>query len=50
MVWGCIMKGVKGPLIILEDLGGKGGRMTAARYREQVLEGALIDFHQDMKD
>ena len=25
MVWGCIMEGVKGPLVILEYPGGRGG-------------------------
>jgi transposase len=40
MVWACIMHGRKGPIIILEYPGGRGGGMTAARYIEQVLEGA----------
>lgn len=44
MVWGCIMKGRKGPLVALEYPGGQGGGMTAARYQEQVLEGVLLDF------
>jgi hypothetical protein len=48
MVWGCIMKGRKGPLIVLDYPGGKGGGMTAQRYREQVLEGALLGFYQEM--
>jgi hypothetical protein len=43
MVWGCIAHGWKGPLVILEYPGGKGGGMTAERYREQVLEGVLED-------
>ena len=30
MVWACIMKGRKGPLIVLEYLGGKGGGMNSA--------------------
>ena len=34
MVWGCIMKGQKGPLIVLEYLGGKGGGMNSACYQE----------------
>ena len=38
MVWGCIMKGQKGLLVVLEYPGGKGGGMNTARYREQVLE------------
>ena len=27
MVWGCFMEGVKGPLVVLEYPGGKGGGM-----------------------
>lgn len=38
MVWGCIMHGQKGPLIILDYPGGRGGGMSAVRYRDQVLE------------
>jgi hypothetical protein len=32
MVWGCIMKGSKGPLVVLEYPGGKGGGMNAKQY------------------
>ena len=32
MVWGCIIKGQKGPLVVLEYPGGKGGGMNTARY------------------
>ena len=39
MVWGCIMEGRKGPLVVLEYPGGKGGGMNSKRYCEQVLEG-----------
>ena len=49
MVWGCIMYGRKGPLIVLEYLGGKGGGMTAKRYIEQVLEGYLLDFYRKIR-
>lgn len=49
MVWGCIMKGKKGPLIVLEYPGGRGGGMNAARYQEQVLEGSLLQFWDAMK-
>jgi len=49
MVWGCVMWGWKGPLIILEYPGGKGGGMTAARYKEQVLEGAVEHFWKERK-
>ena len=48
MVWGCIMKGWKGPPVVLEYPGGKGGGMNTARYREQVLEGVLKDFYKQM--
>lgn len=48
MIWGSIMKGVKGPLVILEYPGGKGGGMTALRYQEQVLEGAVVDYYREM--
>ncbi|GLB43951.1 putative encoded by [Lyophyllum shimeji] len=49
MVWGCIILGQKGPLIVLEYPGGKGQSMNSERYREQVLEGVLLDFHARMK-
>ena len=49
MVWGCIMEGRKGPLVVLEYPGGKGGGMNSKRYCEQVLEGVLQDFHVKMK-
>ena len=48
MVWGCIMKGWKGPLVVLEYPGGKGGGMNTARYQEQVLESVLKDFYKQM--
>jgi hypothetical protein len=48
MVWGCIMKGRKGPLVVLEYPGGKGGGMNTARYQEQVLEGVLKEFYEQM--
>ncbi|KAF9477900.1 hypothetical protein BDN70DRAFT_774423, partial [Pholiota conissans] len=49
MVWGCIMKGWKGPLIVLEYPGGKGGGMNSARYQEQVLDGQLAGFYSELK-
>lgn len=49
MVWGVIMKGIKGPLVILEYPGGKGGGMTAQRYIDQVLSGPLTKFYKKMK-
>jgi len=48
MVWGCIMEGVKGPLVVLEYPGGRGGGMNSERYQKQVLEGVLIDFYKKM--
>lgn len=50
MVWGCIMAGRKGPLVVLEYPGGRGGGMTAERYQEQVLEGALKAFYEEVKE
>ena len=41
MVWGCIMKGRKGPLVVLEYPGGWGGGMNSIHYQEQVLDGVL---------
>ena len=48
MVWGAIMDGVKGPLVVLEYPGGKGGGMNSARYREQVLNGVLKEWYNEM--
>jgi hypothetical protein len=45
MVWACIMKGDKGPLVVLEYPGGRGGGMTADRYQVQVLERVLFDYY-----
>lgn len=50
MVWGCVALGWKGPLVVLEYPGGKGGGMTAARYQEQVLEGQLKVFWKDLEE
>lgn len=49
MVWGCIAKGKKGPLVVLEYPGGKGGGMNTERYISQVLEHAVKPFFQEMK-
>ena len=48
MVWGCVMKGRKRPLVVLEYPGGKGGGMNTARYQEQALEGVLKEFYEQM--
>lgn len=45
MVWACIMLGCKGPLLVLDFPGGKGGGMNSERYQDQVLNGALWDFY-----
>ena len=50
MVWGCIMERQKGPLVVLEYPGGRGGGMTAKRYQDQVLDGPLHDFYQEMSE
>lgn len=50
MVWGCIMKGRKGPMVILEYPGGRGVGMTAARYQDQVLEKVMHDFYMEMSE
>jgi transposase len=44
MVWACIMTNRKGPLVVLEYPGGKGGGMNAQRYREQVLDPVVLSF------
>ncbi|KAJ3537592.1 hypothetical protein NMY22_g5533 [Coprinellus aureogranulatus] len=49
MVWGCIMDGEKGPLVVLEYPGGRGGGMNSKRYQEQVLEGVLRQYYAEMK-
>lgn len=43
------MEGRKGPLVVLEYLGGKGRGMNMKRYCEQVLEGVLLDFYTELK-
>jgi hypothetical protein len=50
MVWGCIMKGRKGPLTLLHYPGGPGGGMTARRYIDQVLEPHVAPFIQKVTD
>ena len=50
MFWGCIMKGRKGPLVVLEYTGGRGGGMTGQRYISQVLEAHLNSFYHQMKE
>ena len=50
MLWGCIMKGQKGPLVVLEYPGGRGGGMTAKRYQDQVLKPVLEPFYRQMTE
>jgi transposase len=50
MVWGCIMHKKKGPLVILEYPGGRGGGMTADRYQEQVLDKVLYNYYLRMSE
>jgi hypothetical protein len=50
MVWGCVMKGKKGPLVVLEYPGGRGGGMNSERYQTQVLNAHLFDFYQQMSE
>jgi transposase len=49
MVWGCIIEGYKGPLVVLEYPGGKGGSMDSKCYQNQVLEPILKAFYTQMK-
>jgi len=48
MVWGCIIEGYKGPLVVLEYPGGKGGGMNSTRYQDQVLNPVLKSFYMKM--
>ena len=50
MVWGSILKGRKGPLIVLEYPGGRGGGMNSKCYQEQVLDGVLKAFYAQMEE
>lgn len=49
MVWGIVMKGAKGLLVVLEYPGGKGSGMMAERYINQVLQGPLLKFYKSRK-
>lgn len=42
------MEGRKGPLVVLEYPGGRGGGMNTTRYRQQVLKSALLPFYDEM--
>ncbi|KAJ4474326.1 hypothetical protein J3R30DRAFT_3248762, partial [Lentinula aciculospora] len=44
MVWACIMKGVKGSLVVLEYPERKSRGINAQRYQKQVLDVVFLDF------
>jgi len=44
------MDGKKGPLLVLEYSGGKGGGMNTKRYCDQVLRGVLEEFYNKMRE
>jgi len=50
MIWACIMKGSKGPMVVLEYPGGRGRGMTADRYQDQVLDKVLFDYYVQMSE
>jgi hypothetical protein len=51
MTWGCIAEGQKGPLVVVEYPGGKGGGMNSEskRYQEQVLGAVFFGFLHSME-
>jgi transposase len=49
MIWSCIGLGWKGPIVVLDYPGGKGGGMTAKRYQEQVLEAVVKKLYADLE-
>jgi transposase len=49
MIWAAVMRGIKGPLIVLKYPGGKGGGMNTDRYISQVLEPHLAPFYHHME-
>ncbi|CAK5268473.1 unnamed protein product [Mycena citricolor] len=48
MVWSCIAHDWKGPLVILNYPGGKGGGMSAERYQKQVLRTHVVKAMKDL--
>jgi hypothetical protein len=50
MVWACIMQGSKGPFVVLDYPGGRGGSMTADRYQTQILEAKVCDYFLQMAE
>lgn len=49
MVWACIAYNKKGPLLLLDYPGGRGGGMNSERYVEQVLSEPLLNFYNNLK-
>ncbi|KIJ95279.1 hypothetical protein K443DRAFT_109012, partial [Laccaria amethystina LaAM-08-1] len=49
MVWAAVMLGRKGPLVVLEYPGGKGGGMNAEQYISQVLDAHLKLFYDQVE-
>lgn len=49
MIWGCFAFGIKGPLVILDYPGGRGGGMNSERYIDQVLSEELLKFYLHVK-
>lgn len=45
MVWACIMYDCKGPIVVLDYPGGRGGGMNSQRYQDQALTNGLLDFY-----
>ena len=45
VIWGCIVEGKKGPLVVLEYPRGKGSGMNSTRYQNQVLDPILTPFY-----
>ncbi|PPR07123.1 hypothetical protein CVT26_012771 [Gymnopilus dilepis] len=50
MVWGCIAEGRKGPLIVVDYPGGKGGGLNSEVYQQQILEGPLLSFYNEIRE
>lgn len=48
MIWACIAYGKKGPIVVLDYPGGKGGGMNSQRYITQVLDGPLSSFYDSL--
>jgi transposase len=49
MVWAGIMLGSKGPIVVLDFPGGRGGGMNSKRYCDQVLSGPFLEYYTAMR-